>query len=61
MFMAILRFVFIPIIVLSLIIFFIDKNFVYIFIALVFMHWLIGILYFIYSKYKISSIISKNY
>ena len=57
MFMAILRFVFIPIIVLSLIIFLIDKNFVYIFIALVFMHWFIGIFYFIYSKYKISSIL----
>ena len=60
MFMAILRFVFIPIIILSLIIFLIDKNFVYIFIALVFMHWFIGIFYFIYSKYKISSILYKS-
>ena len=57
MFMAILRFVFIPIIVLSFIIFLLDKNFVYIFIALVFMHWFIAIFYFIYSKYKISSIL----
>ena len=59
MFMAILRFVFIPIIVLSLIILLLDNNFVYIFIALVFMHWFIGIFYFIYSKYKISSILYK--
>ena len=59
MFMAILRFVVIPIIVLSLIIFLIDKNFVYIFIALVFMHWFIAIFYFIFSKYKIESILCK--
>ena len=59
MFMAILRFVFIPIIILSFIIFLIDKNFVYIFIALVLMHWFIGICYFIYSKYKIASILYK--
>ena len=57
MFMAILRFVLIPIIILSLIIFLIDKNFVYIFIALVFMHWFIAIFYFIFSKYKIASIL----
>ena len=59
MFMAILRFVLIPIIILSLIIFLIDKNFVYIFIALVFMHWFIAIFYFIFSKYKIASILYK--
>jgi len=50
---------FFPIIILSLIIFLLDKNFVYIFIALVFMHWFIAIFYFIYSKYKISSILYK--
>ena len=61
MFMAILRFVLIPIIILSLIIFLIDKNFVYIFIALVFMHWFIAIFYFIFSKYKIASILYKAY
>ena len=59
MFLAILRFVLIPIIILSLIIFLIDKNFVYIFIALVFMHWFIAIFYFIFSKYKIASILYK--
>ena len=59
MFMAILRFVLIPIIVLSLIIFLIDKNFVYIFTALVLMHWFIAIFYFIFSKYKIASILFK--
>ena len=59
MLMAILRFVLIPIIVLSLIIYLVDKNFVYIFISLVFMHWFIGIFYFIYSKYKITSILNE--
>ena len=59
MFMAILRFVVMPIVVLSLIILLIDKNFVYIFIALVFMHWIIAVFYFIFSKYKIASILYK--
>ena len=60
MFMAILRFVIIPIVVLSLIILLIDNNFIYIFTALVFMHWFIAIFYFIYSKYKITSILNKS-
>ena len=50
MFMAILRFVVMPIVVLSLIILLIDNNFVYIFIALVFMHWFIASILFYFFK-----------
>ena len=59
MIMAILRFVIVPIVVVSLIILFLENNFVYIFTALVFMHWFIAFFYFIFSKYKISSILNK--
>ncbi len=57
MYMAILRFVLIPIIVINLINNFIEVNYIYMFIGLVFMHWVVGISYYYYSINKIKKII----
>ncbi len=57
MYMAILRFVLIPIIVVTLIHNNIKIDYIYTFIGLVIVHWIIGILYFFYSIYKIKKLI----
>ncbi len=61
MYMAILRFVIIPLMVLSIVFNILDKNFTYIFISLVIMHWIIGIIYYYFSKNKINKILFENY
>ena len=48
MYMAIMRFVLFPIIVVSIIYFQIEENYNYIFFGLASMHWTIGIIYFFY-------------
>ena len=55
--MAILRFVLVPIVVISLINTYISINYIYMFIGLVIMHWLVGMFYFIYSLQKIKKLI----
>ncbi len=57
MYMAILRFVLTPIIVVSLINNFIMEDYIYMFIGLTIMHWVIGILYYRYSLNKIKKLI----
>jgi len=49
MYMAILRFVLIPILIITLINNFIKEDYIYMFIGLVIIHWIVGILYFRYS------------
>ena len=61
MYMSIIRFVIIPLSLLIIIFNFFYKNYIIIFISLLFMHWIIGIFYFIFSKYKINNILNKNY
>ena len=61
MYMAILRFVIIPIMVLSIVFNTFDKNFTYLFISLVIMHWIIGIIYYYFSKNKINKILFENH
>ena len=58
MYMAILRFVLIPIIVISLVNTYISINYIYMFVGLVIMHWLVGVIYFIYSLQKIKKLIT---
>ena len=58
MYMAILRFVLIPIIIINLINNFIEINYIYMFIGLVFMHWIVGISYYYYAINKIKKIIT---
>tara|TARA_B100000674_G_scaffold197945_1_gene161487 strand:- start:1394 stop:2752 length:1359 start_codon:yes stop_codon:yes gene_type:complete len=58
MYMAILRFVLVPIIIISLINTYITINYIYMFTGLVIMHWIIGVFYFIYSLQKIKKLIS---
>ncbi len=57
MYMAILRFVLTPIIIVSLINNFIKQDYIYMFIGLTIMHWIIGILYYRYSLSKIKKLI----
>ena len=57
MYMAILRFVLTPIIIVSLINNFIKEDYIYMFVGLTAMHWIIGILYFRYSLNKIKKLI----
>ena len=52
MYMAIMRFVLVPIIVVSIIYFQIEENYNYIFFGLASMHWMIGIIYFFYCNQK---------
>ena len=56
MYMAILRFVLTPIIIVSLINVLVKEDYVYMFIGLTITHWVIGILYFRYSLSKIKKI-----
>ena len=55
--MAILRFVLIPIIIVTLINYFIKEDYIYMFIGLVIMHWLVGLFYYQYSINKIKKLI----
>ncbi len=57
MYMAILRFVITPIIAVTLINNFIEKDYIYMFIGLTIMHWIIGIVYFKYSLNKIRKLV----
>ncbi len=57
MYMAILRFVLTPIIVVISINIFIEQNYIYMFIGLTTMHWVIGIFYYRYSLKKIKKLI----
>ncbi len=61
MYMAILRFVVIPLLVLTIVFNILDQSFTYIFISLVIMHWIIGIIYYYFSKNKINKILFENY
>ena len=56
MYMAILRFVLVPIIIILFVNNFIEENYIYMFIALTLAHWVIGILYYFYSSNKIQKI-----
>ena len=57
MYMAILRFVLTPIIIVFLINNFIKEDYIYMFVGLTTMHWVIGILYYRYSLNKIKNLI----
>ena len=58
MYMAILRFVLTPIIIVTLINNFIKEDYVYMFIGLTTVHWIIGIFYYRYSLNKIKNLIN---
>ncbi len=57
MYMAILRFVLTPIIIVTIINNFIKEDYIFMFIGLTLMHWIIGILYFRYSLNKIKKLV----
>ncbi len=57
MYMAILRFVITPIILVTMINNFIKEDYIYMFIGLTTMHWVIGIFYYRYSLNKIKNLI----
>ena len=57
MYMAILRFVLTPIIVVISINIFIEQDYIYMFVGLTTMHWVIGIFYYRYSLKKIKTLI----
>ncbi len=59
MYMAILRFVLIPFVIISIIFYQIDENYNLMFFGLAGMHWTIGLLYFYYCNKKFKSILSK--
>ena len=61
MYMAILRFVIIPLICLSIVIKFKENNFFYIFLSLLLMHLIIALFYFLFTKYKFTRILNINY
>ncbi len=56
MYMAILRFVLTPIIIVTLINYFIKEDYIYMFVGLTITHWIIGILYYKYSLNKIQKL-----
>ena len=58
MYMAILRFVLIPFILITLIFYQIGENYNFIFLALAVMHWTIGLIYFYYCNKKYKKIIN---
>ncbi len=58
MYMAILRFVLIPFILISLIFYQIGENYNFIFFALAVMHWTIGLIYFYYCNKKYKKILN---
>ncbi len=57
MYMAIVRFVLTPIIIVTLINNFIKEDYIFMFIGLTVMHWIIGIIYFRYSLNKIKKLV----
>ena len=61
MYKAILRFVIIPLICLSIVIKFKENIFFYIFLSLLLMHWIIALFYFLFTKYKFTRILNINY
>ena len=58
MYMAVIRFVLIPIIIITLINNYIAANYIYMFIGLVIMHWLVGIFYFYFSLRKLQRLVN---
>ncbi len=58
MYMAIIRFVLTPIIIVTLINNYIQQDYIYMFIGLTILHWVIGILYFKYSVNKIKELVA---
>ena len=58
MYMAILRFVLIPFILIALIFYQIGENYNFIFFALAVMHWTIGLIYFYYCNKKYKNILN---
>ncbi len=58
MYMAIIRFVLTPIIIVALINNFIKEDYIYMFVGLTVMHWIIGIFYFRYSLIKIKKLMN---
>ena len=58
MYMAIMRFVLIPFIMIYIIFLNIGENYNYIFFALAGMHWTIGLIYFYYCNKKYRSILN---
>jgi putative MATE family efflux protein len=59
MYMAIMRFVLVPIIVISIVFFQIAENYNYIFFSLAIMHWSIGLSYFYYCRKKLNKILNQ--
>ena len=59
MYMAIMRFVLIPIIIISIVYFKIAENYNYIFFGLAAMHWTIGLSYFYYCNKKFKTIFNQ--
>ena len=59
MYMAIMRFVLVPIIVISIVFFQIAENYNYIFFSLAIMHWSIGLCYFYYCRKKLNKILNQ--
>ena len=57
MYMSILRFVIIPLIFLIMILKIFEINYTYMFISLATVHWIVGIMYYFFSKYKINKIL----
>lgn len=58
MYMAIMRFVLIPLLVIPIIFFTMEKNYNYIFFGLAVMHWAVGLSYFYYCNKKINKILN---
>ena len=59
MYMAIMRFVLVPILIISIIYFKIAENYNYIFFGLAAMHWTIGLSYFYYCNRKLKKILNQ--
>ena len=58
MYMAIMRFVLMPLIVVSIIIYQIEENYNLIFFSLAAMHWIIGLSYYYYCNRKYKTILN---
>ena len=59
MYMAIMRFVLVPILIVSIIYFKIAENYNYMFFGLATMHWIIGLSYFYYCNKKFKKILNQ--
>ena len=58
MYMAIMRFVLMPLILISIIFYKIDENYNLIFFSLAVMHWIIGLSYYYYCNKKYKTILN---